>query len=150
MALISDKDRTTIKSRFDNELANEVRLIYFTQSESPLPARSQECATCRETRELLEEIASLSDKIKLEVHDFYAEGDLAARLEVDKIPAIVVSGPRGDRVRFYGIPSGYEFSTLIEDIIDVSKGTSGVSQKNAERLAKVDRPVHIQVFVTPT
>jgi len=150
MALISDKDRHLIKSRFDKDLVGEVRLIYFTQSESPLPARSQECATCRETRELLEELASLSDKIKLELHDFYAESDLAAQLGVDKIPAIVMSGAQGDRVRFYGIPSGYEFSTLIEDVVDVSKGTSGLSQKNAERLAKIDRPVHIQVFVTPT
>lgn len=150
MALISDKDRNLLKSRFDKDLVNDVKLIYFTQSESPLPARSQECATCRETRELLEEIAALSDKIKLEIHDFYAESAMATKLGVDKIPALVISGPRGDRVRFYGIPSGYEFSTLIEDIIDVSKGTSGVSQKNAERLAKIDRPIHIQVFVTPT
>ena len=150
MPLIADKDREAIKARFDKDLVDDVKLIYFTQAESPLPAKSQECAMCRETREILEEIASLSDKISLEVHDFFAEGELATQLGVDKIPAIILSGVRGDRVRFYGIPSGYEFSTLIEDIVDASKGVSGVSPKTAAQLATIDQPVHIQVFVTPT
>ena len=150
MALISDKDRDALKARFDKDLVNDVKFIYFTQAESPLPAMSQECAMCRETREILEEISVLSDKMSLEVHDFYAEGELATRLGVEKIPAIVMSGVQGERVRFYGIPSGYEFSTLIEDIIDVSRGSSGVSPKTAAKLAKVDQPVHIQVIVTPT
>jgi len=53
-------------------------------------------------------------------------------------------------VRYFGIPAGYEFSTLVEDLIDVSKGTTRLSEKTREILATVDQDLHIQVFVTPT
>jgi len=53
-------------------------------------------------------------------------------------------------VRYFGIPAGYELSTLVEDLIDVSKGTTNLSDRTREALATVDQDLHIQVFVTPT
>ena len=53
-------------------------------------------------------------------------------------------------MRYFGIPAGYEFSTLVEDLIDVSKGQTNLSEKTREVLSQVDQDVHIQVFVTPT
>jgi len=53
-------------------------------------------------------------------------------------------------VRFFGIPSGYEFTSLVEDIVDVSRGQTSLSAQTLELLAKLTEPVHIQVFVTPT
>ena len=54
------------------------------------------------------------------------------------------------RYRFFGIPAGYEFSTLVEDILDLSKGTTALSEKTRTALEEVDQDLHIQVFVTPT
>jgi alkyl hydroperoxide reductase subunit AhpF len=69
---------------------------------------------------------------------------------VDKIPAIAVLGKKDYGIRFYGIPAGYEFTTLIEDIMNVSAGESGLSKEAKQAIAQVKTPVTIQVFITPT
>jgi len=99
---------------------------------------------------MIEEVSGLSDKLSLEVHDFVAEADLARKYGVDKIPAIVLSGDRDYGIRFYGVPAGYEFNVLIEDIMDVGKRDSGLGKDVMAELAKVDQPVHIQVLISST
>ncbi len=147
MPLISQKDAEFLRSEFEKELVNPVKLVVFTQE--------FECQFCAETRQIIEEIADLSDKITTEVHDLVADKAMAELYGVDKIPAIVVLGTQDgeDRdygIRFYGIPSGYEFTSVIEDIADVSKGESGLQPKTKEAVAGITEPVHLQVFVTPT
>ena len=141
MAFIQDKDRTVVQTRFE-ELDQPVKLINFTQD--------VECMYCRETRQLMEEIAGLSDKITMEKYDFVADKDAVKKYSIDKIPATVIEGGKDYGIRFFGIPSGYEFGTLIEDIIMVSKGDSGLEPTTREALASLLEPVHLQVFVTPT
>ena len=141
MAFIQDKDRTVVQTRFE-ELDQPVKLINFTQD--------VECMYCRETRQLMEEITELSDKITLEEYDFVADEDAVKRYSIDKIPATVVKGDKDYGIRFFGIPAGYEFGTLIEDIIMVSKGDSGLEPETRLALATLNEPVHLQVFVTPT
>lgn len=141
MAFIQDKDRTVVQTRFE-ELDQPVKLINFTQD--------VECMYCRETRQLMEEITELSDKITLEEYDFVADEDAVKRYSIDKIPATVVEGDKDYGIRFFGIPAGYEFGTLIEDIIMVSKGDSGLEPETRLALATLNEPVHLQVFVTPT
>jgi glutaredoxin-like protein len=150
MSLISDEDRTYLVDYFAREVKSQVKVVYFTQHASKLAVPSQECLYCKETRELLEEVSALSDQIQLETHDFVAEGELAAQYGVDKIPAAVLTGAAKGKVRFFGIPSGYEFASLIEGIADVSKGTTDLSAATKAQLAKLEKDVHIQVFVTPT
>jgi len=152
MPLISDRDREYIKGLFEQKLSRDVKIIMFTQRESPLVVPGEECLYCKETRQILEELASLSPKIKLEVHDFYGEKELAEKYGVDKIPATLLlpEGEETARVRFFGIPSGYEFGSLVEDIIDVSQGTTSLSPQTKEKLAQLTEDIHIQVFVTPT
>lgn len=141
MAFIQDKDRTVVQTRFE-ELDQPVKLINFTQD--------VECMYCRETRQLMEEITELSDKITLEEYDFVADEDAVKRYSIDKIPATVVEGDKDYGIRFFGIPAGYEFGTLVEDIIMVSKGDSGLEPETRLALATLNEPVHLQVFVTPT
>jgi glutaredoxin-like protein len=141
MPLLKEKDREAVKKEFE-KLKDDVTLIVFTQE--------LECEYCKETRELVEELASLSDKIKFEVYNFAIDKEKALEYGIDKIPAIVVKGARDYGIRFYGIPAGYEFTTLVEDIIDVSNGESGLLNQTKEKIKTIDKPVHIQVFVTPT
>lgn len=113
------------------------------------------CETCGETRELLEELASISEgKVRLDVHDLDAHPPEATRYRIDKAPAIVVLGDETGRrdfgIRFYGSPAGYEFATLIEDIRMASRGTTDLSPATVEVLANLTVPLHLQVFVTPT
>jgi len=150
MAFLSSNDVTEIKRLFE-KLSADVRLIYFTQRESPPFVPGQECETCKDTRLLLEEIAGLSDKIHLDVHDFVADGEMAREYGIDRIPALVLSadGVKG-QIRYFGMPSGYEFSVLLGSLLDASQGTSALSEETVEVLQGLDRDLHIQVFVTPT
>ena len=150
MALISPEDRQTLQTLFAQELQDEVNITYFTQRESVLIVAGQECSSCKETRELLEEVTDISDKLHLIVKDFVRDEQEAQSLGITHIPAFILQGHSKGAVRYFGIPAGYEFSTLIEDLIDISKGTTNLSEQTRAALAEVEQEIHIQVFVTPT
>ncbi len=145
MALLREEDRNHLIKEFE-ALQEPVKLLMFTQE--------LECQYCRETRMIAEEVAALSDAISLEVYNFITDKEVTEQYKIDKIPAIAVlrggDEPKDYGIRYYGIPSGYEFSSLIEDILMVSKGESGLSEATKQQLKDLTRPVHIQVFVTPT
>lgn len=146
MALLSERDQNYLRDAF-GKLPRRVRLLMFTQE--------HECQYCKETRQIVEELAGLSDKVEAEVVTFEPESPAAQQYGIDKIPAIVVLGLEGDDpvdygIRFFGIPSGYEFSTLVEDILMVGQGETELAESTKAFLRELDRPVHIQVFVTPT
>jgi glutaredoxin-like protein len=113
------------------------------------------CEICGDTRQLVEELAWLSDgKITAQVYDVDKDSERATAYGVDKAPAVAVlrggDAPMDYGIRFYGIPSGYEFSTLIEDIRMVSAGQAELSAATRDALSRLPAPLHIQVFVTPT
>ncbi|MBX5448956.1 protein disulfide oxidoreductase [Thermogemmatispora sp.] len=149
MALIGASDREKIRELF-KDLDGEVTITYFTQRESPLLIPGHECQFCKETRELLEEVASLSDKIHLQIKDFYRDEVQAKQLQIERIPAFILEGKARGRLRFFGIPAGYEFSTLIEDIRALSRGDLSLSPQTLQQLQTLQQNLHIQVFVTPT
>ncbi len=149
MPLLDDRVQKQVRTALADVKA-PVKLVMFTQAEGG----ALECGFCGETRELVEEIAKLSDQIAVEVRDFQKDADLAREYGVDKIPAIVMltggDHPKHHGIRFYGMPSGYEFSTFIEDLKMVSRGDAGLSAATRQMIQTLTRPVHIQVFVTPT
>jgi len=141
MALIEEKDRTAIREKLI-EMTSSVKIINFTQE--------LECQYCRETRQLLEELAGLSDRLSLEVYNFQIDKDKVEEFKIDKIPATVIIGKKDYGIRFYGIPAGYEFASLLESIVAVSGDNSGLNDTTRQKLKSVTQPLHIQVFVTPT
>lgn len=141
MGVLKEKDREKLTQVF-KEIEKDVKIVMFTQE--------MECPHCEMTRMMVEEISGLSDRLSLEVHDFVAEADLAKKYGVDKIPAIMLVGDRDYGIRFYGVPAGYEFNVLIEDIMDAGKRSPGLSKEVMAELAKVDKPVHMQVLISPT
>lgn len=141
MAILTEDVRSKVQKELE-ELPEKVKLVVFTQE--------FECAHCRENTSLAQEVASLSDKLDIEVHDFVLDKEAVERYGVDKIPAIAVEGEKDYGVRFYGVPAGYEFSSFIEAIKSVSAGESGLAAKTQEALAGLKDPLHLQVFVTPT
>jgi len=145
MALLSEQDQEQLRNEFAS-IQQPVKLIVFTQE--------FECQYCRETRQIAEEVADLSDQITLEVYDLLADKEIAEQYNIDKIPAtiVMVSGeePVDFGIRYYGIPSGYEFSSLIHDILMVGDGSFELAAETEQWLAELTTPLHFQVFVTPT
>lgn len=142
MSLLSESQKKQVEERLAQNLLNPVTLMVFTQE--------FECDYCREARELAEELAGVTDKIKLEVLDLMKDKDKAVQLRVDKVPAIVIQNDKGMNVRFFGIPAGYEFSTFLTDIILLSRGETQLAPETKAALSGINVPVHVQVFVTPT
>jgi alkyl hydroperoxide reductase subunit AhpF len=151
VGLLSEADQNEIKRIFE-DLSGDVRLEFFTQHESPIfiPGK-EDCPTCKDARQLLEEVAALSDKLHLEIHEVTPDSEVARERKVDRVPALIMTaeGVNG-QVRYFGLPSGYEFSVLLGSLLDVSKAEAGLSQETLDVLSTVDKDIHIQVFVTPT
>lgn len=140
---LDDKLRDDLRKRLA-PLTKKVKLIFFTQE--------LECSYCRETKQLLQELSETSEFIQLEVKNFITDKEDVEKYGVDKIPAIVLLDENGTDygIKLYGIPSGYEFSTLLEDILLLGTGEHGFSDNIVEQIKNIASPVHLQVFVTPT
>lgn len=139
--MLQDREKKLVAEVF-KELKNPVKLINFTQE--------LECQFCRETRQLLEEVAQLSEKVSLQVYNFQLDKQKVEEYQVDKIPATVIEGEKDYGIRYYGAPVGYEFATLLTGIADVSKVESNLKPETKKALKKIDQGVHLQVFATPT
>lgn len=129
------------------DLKQPVSVLLFTSQE--------ECPYCEQTRQLVEEVTALDEKLELQVVDFDENAGLAARYKIDKVPALAVMGKDGDDlvdfgIRLFGIPSGHEFTSLVHDLVLASTRDSGLTEKTRAFLASLNKPVHLQVFVTPT
>ncbi len=149
--MIPLREQEFIKQKFAQELVGPVRIDYFTQRASALfiPGR-EECVYCNDVLQMLEELAALSDKIRLTVHEFAEAREAVSRLKVERIPGIVIRGPANRAIKFFGIPAGSEFPGLIEGIVDASKGKVDLAPETTRRLKKLKQNVAIQVLVTPT
>lgn len=113
------------------------------------------CEYCDDTRQLLEEVTALSEKLSLSIHDLDADADLATQYEVNKAPGIVLTANEGNTytdygIRFAGIPAGHEFSSLLQGLLLVASRESGLSEATKEQIKLIQKPVLLQVFVTPT
>ncbi|QTA38732.1 thioredoxin family protein [Thermosipho ferrireducens] len=146
MALLSEKDRKYLMEAFEKELQNKVKLIYFGDSKD-------NCEYCELEEQILDEISELSGKIIVEKYNINSNKEIAEKYKIEMIPALVLTLEDGEDkgIRFYGIPSGHEFGTLVQDIITFGKGASPeLSPATIEKLKAIDKPVKISVFVTPT
>lgn len=140
MALFDAKIQQQLKDVLSN-MKDEVQIINFTQE--------IECPMCRETRQFVEEIGSLSDRLKVKVYNFVTDKEMSAKFKIDKIPAIVLLDKDGvdHGIRFFGLPGGYEINSFLGSIIELSGKREPIPDDVMNRIKAVDRDVHIQVFV---
>jgi glutaredoxin-like protein len=139
---IEDKILNEIKGMFQS-IERDVTLHMFT--------RKDHCLLCNETLDLVQQVAAQSDKVILKACECDINSDEAKKFKIERHPAIVVEGQGKGLIRFYGIPSGYEFGSLIESIIMSGKTTgSDLDPELVEEILAIDKPLHLQVFVTPT
>jgi alkyl hydroperoxide reductase subunit AhpF len=142
MALLAPADQEKLRASFD-EMTAPVRLLFFTQT--------FDCDTCSQTREILDELPPLSDKITVEEVNFVLDKDKAAQYGIDRVPAIALASADSDsRIRFLGAPAGYEFISLVQAVLLVGGAASSLTAENLARVAAVDKAMTIKVFTTPT
>lgn len=145
--LLNDEISEQIKHLFEAQLIHPVELLFFSDGEG--------CTMCEETRQLLSELILLSDRLSLTENNLSKNIKEAQKYNLSLAPSLVVVGRQQDEeldfgIRFIGIPSGYEFSALIQTIIMISKRDSGLKPETRDELAGITAPVNFKVFVTPT
>jgi len=147
MSLIAAADQERLKATF-GEMLRPVRLLFFTQTLG--------CETCLQTRQILDELPVLSDKITIEEVNFILEPEKAAQYEIDRVPAVALVGQdeagqaRDSKIRFLGTPAGYEFMSLIQAVLLVGGRPSMLSEESLKLVAGVTTPTKVHVFTTPT
>lgn len=148
--MIPLREQEVIRRRFEQELSGRVRIDYFSQRQSKVivPGRG-ECVHCEDVRTMLDEIAHLTARISLTVHEFAHDPKAAAELGIDKVPGIVIRGQANRPVRFTGIPAGSQFPGFIDTIIDAAQGSAELKPETVRQLKKLKEDVALKVFVAP-
>jgi len=142
MPLMTEEVTAQLKGEFA-QLVGPVRLAVFSQALAD-PESEQ-------VRRLVEELAVLDERLSVESYNFVLDKERVEALKIARIPAIAIMGAEKDYgIRMYGLPSGYAFGTLVDAILDVSRGDSGLTDETRAALKELTRPVHVQVFSTPT
>jgi glutaredoxin-like protein len=147
MGLIAAADQEKLRETF-GQMDRPVRLLFFTQTLG--------CDTCLQTRQILDELPLLSDKITIEEVNFVLDRDQATQYAIDRVPAVAVVGQdesgaeRDSNIRFLGAPAGYEFTSLIQAVLLVGGRASTLSAESLSLIAAVSSPVTVRVFTTPT
>jgi glutaredoxin-like protein len=149
MALLTPEDQQQLRADFA-QMSRQVHLIFFTQT--------LDCETCLQTRQILDELPPLSDRIVIDEVNFILEPERAAQYGIDRVPALALASASDDamgsledsRMRFLGIPAGYEFISLIQAILIAGGRPPNLTEASRRQLAVVDRPITLRVFSTPT
>jgi len=150
MSFLNPQDAETVRRRFAAELEAPVTLMLFLSATSGLALPGEDWEVSEYTRQILREVAELSELVRVEEYGLVTHAEAAQRHHVREVPAIVFLGKEDYGIRYLGLPAGYEFVTLLEIIIAVSRGRGEVSEATRRVLAGLPGRAHLQVFVTPT
>ena len=141
MALFDDNIRRQLTQILDG-LKEEVNIVFFSQE--------IECESCHDARQFIQEICELNPKLKLSKYNLVTDAEKAAEYRVDKVPAVVMLDKDGNdtNIRFFGIPGGYEINSFLGALLEVSGERQELPEDILKRIKKLDKDIHIQVFVT--
>jgi alkyl hydroperoxide reductase subunit AhpF len=157
MALLGDDDTKYLRDSFA-ALASDVTITVVTRERSRLvipgsngDASAADGDASDEIKQIVGEVAATSPRLKVEHVDAAADAERADELVGSRTPALVFgsAGAQGT-LRYFGLPAGYEMSTLVAALMDLGSGEPMVPPEVSDALAKLDGNVHIQVFVTPS
>ena len=155
MPLLGDEDTKYLRESFA-DLRSDVSVTVVARVKSRLvlvgaePDLDEQEDTSGEVKQIVDEVAATSPRIKVTHVDGVADPDAATKLAGGNLPAIVFGGAASKgTLRYFGLPAGYEMSTLIATLMDLGSGEAMVPPEVSDELAKLTDRVHIQVFVTP-
>ncbi len=146
-SMLDESIQTQVKEVFAG-LQHPVEILFFGSSQ-------ENCPYCEDTRQLLVEVSALSEHLNVRSYDIDQDAELALQYKVEGVPAFVLVGREGEQlmdygIRYKGIPAGHEFSSLINDLLLVSRRDLNLGPETRKFLQELDQPIHLQVFVTPS
>ena len=139
MAVLGERDRQAIVQLFSGATAPVEVTVVVPGSPNPVEPSGFRAA--------IQELAEMIPLVTIRDLGAAEAGDL-----VERVPGIALLRPDGTdlRVRFAGLPGGYEFSSFLSAVADAAAPETRLQPATAEALAGLTADVHIKVFSTPT
>jgi len=139
--MISEGERLSLQRKFSSGMKDDVTLVVF----------ADDTGTSSDLVETATSLANLSPKIKVEVEKVVDGKNQRMRdFRIEDYPVLVVTKGDFNRIRYYGVPGGFEISPISDAIVELSASKAGLSQKARESLATIRRRANIKIFVLTT
>jgi glutaredoxin-like protein len=140
VGLLSEEDKEYLREEFEKTLERKVDILYFEKQE-------KESQYSLQTKELLEELVALNNNLSL-IIESCDNADKMKSEELTLCPSIKIKSGRSGFINFYGIPAGYEFTSLVEAIKDMGSETLSLPDDVVKGLKELKKPIDIKVFIT--
>lgn len=140
--MISEADGSAIAKKFSMSMKDEVTLEAFVDGGTALSKQLSELAGA---------LARLNDRIRVTVHEAQdGKNQRLKDLRLENWPVLVLTKGDFSRIRYYGLPLGYELPAIADAIAELSMMKTPLSPKAKGMLATVRRRANIKVFVLTT
>ena len=129
--LLSEDMKAQLRTLFERMQGNAILKLYLDKRE-----------ISRELEIYMRELASLSDKLAVDVADVNASSDFAPCVKV-----CCVDGTETG-LAFHGVPGGHEFSSFVLGIYNAIGPGQPIDEKTRERIGAISKPTDIKVLVS--
>jgi alkyl hydroperoxide reductase subunit AhpF len=140
VAMLKAKDKEYVAKTLAG-VKDDVRLVLFSRD-------GGECEYCAEAEGMLTDIAAASPRVRVEILSLKKDAARAKELGIDKVPGMAILGKKDHGLRYFGLPSGYEFIPFVETLRSVGAADPELAPETVAALGKLQKPVQLTVFVT--
>lgn len=125
------------------DMKSRVKVLLFVRNR---------CYYCVETRKLLDHFVRASPAVdgrplfEYDLVNVDHRPELARSFGITRVPSLLLLD---GHIRYLGIPSGEEIRSLVETVIRISEGESGLEEETKRMVARISKPVRLEVIVTP-
>jgi len=143
VSLFRESEEQGVRDLFA-KLEREIELVLVLgPEETPMPG-ARDIDFAGEAQKLVEGLAELGELVSARTTE-------EPELGIERFPAIAVLADGDDTgIRYYGLPWGYELSSVVGAVVEAGRPESSLHDYSLELLDGLDRDVAIEVFVTPT
>lgn len=140
--MISDSDRSAIQRKFSMGMKEEISILAFVDEGT---------SVSKEISDFANTMTGFSPLIKADVQDAQdGKNQRMKDLRIENWPVLVLTKGDFSRIRYYGIPLGYELPAITDAIVELSMAATPLSPKAKYMLSNVRRKANIKVFVLTT
>jgi ABC-type glycerol-3-phosphate transport system substrate-binding protein len=138
--MLGEKDKQYVRETLAG-MKDGVRLVLFSRD-------GGDCVYCADAESLLADIAAAEPRVRVETLSLTKDAARARELGIDKVPGIAILGARDYGLRYFGLPSGFEFIPFVETLRSVGNDDPELLPETVAALGRLEKPVHLAVFVT--
>lgn len=140
--MLSEADKASLQRKLAAEMKDEVTLLVFAEDGT---------ATAGEMTAFANTMSAMNPKIRSQIEKVVDGKNQKMRdLRIENHPLLVLAKNDFARIRYYGIPGGYELPPMVDAIVELSSSRTPLSPMAKTTLSTVRRRANIKVFVLTT